>query len=45
MGRGSQIKTEKKGNTAGKRGHWTEAQMKGATGNVQSKKMSRKTSK
>jgi hypothetical protein len=31
---------EKKGNTAGKRGHWTEAQMKTATDNVRSNKMS-----
>jgi hypothetical protein len=37
---GNKIKTEKKGNTAGKRGHWTEAQMKAAVDNVRSKKMS-----
>jgi hypothetical protein len=31
---------EKKGNIAGKRGHWTEAQMKAVTDNVRSKEMS-----
>jgi hypothetical protein len=31
---------EKKGNTTGKRGHWTEAQMKAAIDNVLSNKMS-----
>jgi hypothetical protein len=40
MGRGSQTKTEKKGNTAGKRSHWTEAQIKAAISNVRSNKMS-----
>jgi hypothetical protein len=37
MGRGSQMKTEKKGNTCRK---WTEAQMKAAIHNVRSKNMS-----
>jgi hypothetical protein len=37
---GNKIKTEKKGNTAGKRGQWTEVQKKAAIDNIRSKKMS-----
>jgi hypothetical protein len=40
MGPKQSNQKEKKGNTAGKRDHWTEAPMKATVDNVRSKKMS-----